>query len=169
MASWQSAALLLGALTLFGCGDKDSDSASDGSDGSGSSGLDAETQALLDAAETATAGYESWGQLEDWTGIQPSDSVHGDYVQIWLNDAAYKTIEAAAGGDMPDGAILIKQGYSDADGAEKGNLTMMQKVEGYGWFWASWSSSGDVLLAGQPSDCTGCHESGQDSVRVTTW
>ena len=31
-------------------------------------------------------GYESWTQPGNFSGIQESNSVHGNYVQIWLNE-----------------------------------------------------------------------------------
>ena len=133
-------------------------------------GLSAEVQAWLDETEAALEGYEDWDQLADWTGIQASESVHGDYAQIWLSADAIATIDAAAGEDMPVGALIAKQAYNDAEGTDERNLTVMHKVDAdYGWFWASWTAEGDLADAGQPSSCTGCHASGQDSVMITTW
>ncbi len=31
-------------------------------------------------------GYESWTQPGNFSGIQESNSAHGNYVQIWLNE-----------------------------------------------------------------------------------
>lgn len=136
------------------------------STGAAPGGDTGDTLAELDAE---LEGYESWGQLADWEGVVPSDDgTHGSHVEIWLNDAAMDTIDAAAGDDMPDGAILAKQGYNDADGTDLGNLTVMYKTGGE-WFWASWAADGSLNMAGDLSGCTGCHSSGQDMVRVTTW
>lgn len=134
----------------------------------GDSGLDEATQATLDELNTALDGYETWDQVADWEGVQPSESVHGDYTEVWLNADAFATVSAAAGEDMPDGAILAKQAYNDAEGTDLGNLTAMYKVEG-AWFWASWDSAGELVDAGDVSSCSGCHSAGQDSVLVTSW
>ena len=77
---------------------------------------------------------------------------------------------AQAGGPMPDGALIAKQGWADAEATDKRNLTVMYKIDqDYGWFWASWNAAGEPLLQGQPSACTNCHAAGQDEVLVTTW
>ena len=120
-------------------------------------------------------GYDTWEQHADWTGVVASeDGTHGDYVSIWMNDSAAATINAGAGEDMPEGAIIVKEGYSDEAGAEIGGLTVMLKEEGWGddgWFWAKFAAdgSGDVELAGSVSACAGCHASGQDGVLFTAW
>ena len=44
-------------------------------------------------------GLDSWSQYEGWEGIVASSSVHGDFVQIWLNDAALMAI--TAGEEIP--------------------------------------------------------------------
>ncbi len=143
----------------------------DSGDGNGSdTGFSTEVQAYLEQSEVALEGYEDWDQLDDWTGIQPGESVHGDYVEIWLNSEAFETIQDQTSADMPVGALLAKQGWDEADGTSARNFTVMYKVDAdYGWFWASWSSDGEVLMAGQPDACTGCHSAGQDSVLFTTW
>ena len=35
------------------------------------------------------SGYEGWQQLENWTGVNESDSVHGVAIQTWYNGTAY--------------------------------------------------------------------------------
>lgn len=36
-------------------------------------------------------------------------------------------------------------------------------------FWGKYSADGTASVAGADSSCYGCHESGQDCVKVTTW
>ena len=122
---------------------------------------------LLDLEE-ALEGYESWNQLPDWEGIQASDTSHDNYTEIWFNDIAWDTLQAAAGEDMPDGAVIAKQSYKDEAGAELANFTVMMKTDGE-WFWAAFNPAGENVQAGQPSFCVDCHAPGQDSVLVTTW
>jgi hypothetical protein len=164
----RAAAAFLAALLLplTACSDKGGDSAASGDD-------DEQIAADLWAAMD---GYEGWNQTADWTGIQPSeDGTHGAFVQIWFNDPASDTLMAAAGGEMQDGAILVKEGYADETGSEVSGLTAMQKLDGYDeaggdWFWAKFTpGTGAVETAGVVSGCAGCHSSGQDSVRFETW
>jgi hypothetical protein len=123
----------------------------------------AEVRAAID-------GYASWPQPEP--GIIASSAGHGDYVQNWVNPTADAHIAAAAGGDMPDGSILVKQGYADAAGTELANLTVMHKTGG-DWFWVAFKPDGSVAVEGYTADvqgaCVGCHEAdpGQQDLVVT--
>ncbi len=138
-----------------------------GADSLGNSAdVEAVTQLVQDELD---AGYEGWDQLPGYEGVIESSSVHGSHVQIWVNEAALGAVEAADGGDMPEGAMLVKQGYDDAEGTDLGNLTAMYKDADFGWFWYSESPDGEVLEAGDASACSGCHSAGQDMVLVTTW
>ncbi len=112
--------------------------------------------------------FESWSQYEGWEGIVASESVHGDFVQIWLNDLA---LEALVNNQtVPDGGILVKQTFNDADGTDLKDITVMKKIEGYNleagdWFWGQYLEDGTVQTSGSPSMCTGCHASGNDYIR----
>jgi hypothetical protein len=114
---------------------------------------------------------ESWQQYEGWEGIVPSSSVHGDFVQIWLNEAANTAL--TTGTDLPDGAIIAKQTFHDANGDSLKDITVMQKIDGFnsegnGWFWAQYLEDGTVQNEGSPAMCTGCHASGNDYVLFTS-
>ena len=157
-------------IPLLGCsGGKTTDDTS-----TDSGGMSAEDQRATDLW-SELSGYESWDQLEEWTGIVASDDgTHGAFVSIWMNNLAAETIAAGGGTDMPAGAILVKEGYSDAEGAESKGITVMVKESGWGddgWFWAKYPAddSGVAVLAGSVNGCTGCHSSGQDSVRFASW
>ncbi len=137
---------------------------------SGDAGSNDELLAIAADLETAVADHSSWGQVASWMGVQPSDTAHDEFTQVWLNGDALSTIEAGTGEDLPVGSILFKQSYSDAAGSTPTGTTAMYKVDAeYGWFWASWDASGELKQYGQPDMCTGCHTAGQDSVLVTTW
>lgn len=163
------------ALTAVACGKSEGDSG--GTDGVSGSELSAEDQAMAEALWAEIDGYDSWGQLDPWVGIQPSDDgTHGSHVQIWANGTAEATVTAAGGGDMADGAVLVKEGYSDDSGSSVQAVTVMKKVPGYDsangdWFYARYSASGDITTAGASAagSCAGCHSAGQDSVRAYTW
>ena len=149
-----SRTLLFVLCGLIGCNDK----------GGGDSGdLDPDLALAAELWE-AISGYSLWTQHPDFMGIQESaDGTHGDYVQVWYDTSA----EAAflAGTEIPDGSILVKQGYSDAEGSELLNLTVMWKIDGYDpdnadWFWARYvPDTGEVTLAGAETACSGCHKS----------
>ncbi len=153
---------------LAACGDK-------GGDDSGSPAGGATDAELAASLWTEIADHASWEQVSGWEGIQPStDGTHGDYVQIWVNPDAAATLAAAAGGEMPDGAVIVKEGYADGAGASVNAVTAMKKIAGYApdagdWFWAAYDTEGNVMTAGQSSSCVDCHALGQDYVRFTTW
>jgi len=156
-------------MTLFACTKGD---AGDSGTDSGAVGGDEAAAALWAEID----GYDSWGQDDVWAGIQPSsDGTHGDFVQIWGNDAA---IGSTGDATAAEGSILVKQGYNDDAGADpKSNLTVIWKSADYGgddgWFWGNYGADGSVNVAGASGDdavggCTGCHSSGSDARRYVT-
>ncbi len=124
---------------------------------------------------TELSGYEGWAQHEDWTGVVPSeDGTHGTHVQIWFNDSAGAPLNGEGSAPMPDGAILVKEGYDNADGSPVNGVTAMKKIDGYDpdngdWFWASYEPDGAIKTSGSVAFCIGCHAPGQDGVRFVTW
>ena len=128
------------------------------------------TDPMLEELEGLIAGYEGWPQVEQ--GVVDGTTVHGDHIENWPNDVAKAHIDAAAGGDMPDGAVLVKQGYNDAAGTDPKNLTVMWKTGGE-WYWASWNAAGENVEAGfDVPGCVNCHEAtpgGQDLVFSYSW
>jgi len=117
------------------------------------------------------ADYESWNQLEGWEGIVPSESTHGASVQIWLNDLA---AEALANGEtVPDGGILVKEGFNDAEGTDPKAITVMKKIADYNadagdWFWGAYDVDGTVSVSGKADFCISCHASGDDYLVFVT-
>ena len=162
---------VVAALSLLACGDKDDAADTGGGDDSGATGggIDAADLATAEALWSEISGYSSWPQIAPFEGVHASDSVHGSHVQIWANQASADHIGAAGGGDMVDGAIHVKEGYSSADGAAEA-ITVMKK-DGGSWFYARYTADGDVQLAGESAlgSCQGCHSGGQDEVLFATW
>ncbi len=137
------------AMALIACGDGDAEKG-------GTDGADDMNAAYNDELDGLLAGFESWPQVE--VGLVESDAVHGEYVENWLNDAAKAVVDAQMGESMPDGAILVKQGYGDAEGTDVKNLTVMWKTEGE-WFWAQYDNAGALKKSGfQLEGCVECHE-----------
>jgi len=169
LAPWT---LIAALAALTACGNKGEDSGGDGGNE-----LSAEDQAYADALWASMSGYDTWAQSGEWVGVQPSlDGTHGDYVQIWINAAGEATLTAASGGDMAEGTIIAKEGYTDEAGADLRFIAVMQKITGYDadngdWFYAVYNADGSVVNAGQNAvgQCVACHSSGQDSVRAYTW
>jgi hypothetical protein len=159
----RTASLATVLVALTACGSK-SDTADT------AAAFDAETQALVDELHAASAGYDSWSQSANYPGVTATPGgVHGESVQIWWNTEAYETVAAAAGGDMPEGALIVKEGYSDDAGATLNTVTYMWKKDG-DWFWMRDTSGGATTTAGYGiADCADCHAAGQDSVRAETW
>jgi len=132
----------------------------------------AHQQALEDLArlEDAMQGYESWGQHAEWTGVVESlDGTHGSHVQIWFDDAFLATLNAADGGEMPVGAVAVKQGYGDSEGLDEKKRLAHQRQSDGSLFFAVWDESGEVEDFGRPETCTDCHALGQDEVMALTW
>ena len=114
-------------------------------------------------------GFQDWGQYAGWEGVVQSDAVHGDYVSIWINEAALSAL--TTGETIPDGGILVKESFIDSEGETLKDITVMKKVDGYNpeggnWYWGQYLGDGTVEEAGSPAMCTGCHSSGADYVRV---
>lgn len=152
---------LICTLGLLACGEKEGD------DSSPDVGGDALAAELWDAIQ----GYESWSQVEPWTGVQASsDGTHGPYVEIWVNgehEGSYGDASAA------EGSIAVKKGHDAEDGsAPRGNITVMWKNADAGtadgWYWARYADDGTVEMSGSPDGCTGCHSSGDDMRRMVT-
>lgn len=153
--------VMVGLIGLFGCAKGDTAD-------SGDAGGEVDTE-YLDEAEAAIDGYSSWDQLDPWIGIQDSTSVHGSYVQIWVNELAAQTIEDGTGAPMPVGAAIVKESYTDDAGSDVINTTAMYKAsDEYGWYWGTWEE-GEVVTSGKVSMCTDCHVAGQDYVLAFTW
>ena len=149
--------VMVSGLLLVACDEKGSDS-----------GLDTGSEDTQIAAElwTAMSGYSSWNQLDDWSGIVTStDGTHGAYVQIWANDLAYDAL--VAGTAVPDGGIVVKEGYTDEAGTDLTGVTAMQKITGYDadsgdWFWAKYDTAGAASVTGASAGCYGCHSAYDD-------
>ena len=118
-------------------------------------------------------GYINWQQHSDFTGIVQSSSVHGDFVQIWLNETAIVGIDSG-GNSLPSSSIIVKEGYPDSTGNNVNNVTVMKKITEYDsenndWFWASYKSSGEINDAGKINNCISCHNPGKDYILFVDW
>ena len=150
--------VMIGFGALIGCSDKGVDTAGQ------SNFTDARATDLWNEIQ----GVEEWRQYSGWEGIVASSSVHGDYVQILMNDAVMDAL--GLGESIPDGGILLKETYYDAEGTSLKDFTVMKKIEGYNpdgsdWYWAQYLEDGTIQEQGSPALCTGCHAAGEDYIR----
>lgn len=117
-------------------------------------------------------GYEEWAHPRDWRAVEASCAAsHGTYAQIWLNRVAVGDVEAGRE-TFSEGAILVEEGYQDAEGTFK-SLVVMRKVPGFDpdagdWFWASYDEDGAEVVSGRVGACSTCHAAGTDFVRHPT-
>lgn len=91
---------------------------------------------------------------------------HGSFIDLYVNDVMADAIDS---GDSlsawPEGSLIVKDGWNDADGDDLKFITLMEKRSGSSWFWAEYEPDGSVAFAGlDESVCTNCHASGEDSV-----
>ena len=158
--------LIAAALMVVGCS-----TGKDTGDTATGNAIDADTQALIDAMDAEAAGYNAWSQTTNWNGVVSTPGgVHGESVQIWWSPDAYNTVVAQAGGDMPEGALIVKEGYDNAGGSSLKAVTYMWKKDG-DWFWVGKSAAGNVASAGYGiAECADCHAaSTHDMVMAETW
>lgn len=96
---------------------------------------------------------------------------HGSFIDIYINDVMEDAIVASEqSGDplsrWPEGSLIVKDGFSDAEGRDYEYLAFMERRED-GWFWGEFRGNGRLVAAGlNDSRCADCHAAGDDSVRA---
>jgi hypothetical protein len=124
-----------------------------------------ESDQARDIYDMAIAGdaYKSWSQFP---GASPdlikSGTHNGDFVRSYMNPVAVEAIENFTG-EFPDGTILVKEQYADAEGKTLNGHTVMFKLDGYDadhgdWYWVAFNGKGETTQHnGQASYCYDCH------------
>ena len=104
-----------------------------------------------------------------YQGSQP----HGALLRTFVNNAAFDAIKAKAG-KYPVGSVVIKDNHMP-DGKLDKITVMVKRLKGYDpehgdWFWAEYTSTGKVEMAGKVQMCVACHAKvrPQDYVFSTT-
>lgn len=119
-------------------------------------------------AELQAADYRSFERAPGWESPRlPSQGHHGNFVDIYINDAMAEALrEGWPEGPAPEGAVIVKDGWSDAEGEILHQIAVMRKGEGGAeWFYAEYTGKGAVLEAGEDfPECLGCHAAGHDYV-----
>lgn len=105
--------------------------------------------------------YRTWARPPGYESRAASSTVHGDEVEIFINDAVADALAAGAAlGAWPDGSTIVKDGFQ---GGSNHIVVAMDKREGE-WFFAEWHPDGEVVYSGSPRACTRCHGADGDGV-----
>ena len=132
-------------------------------------GENREAEDLLEQVQDE--GYrDNWRRAPGWEDplMEAEGGPHGSYIDLYINDVMAEAIDSGESLDAwPEGSIIVKDGFSDENGETLRFVTLMEKRSGSDWFWAEYDSNLKVDFAGlNESTCTGCHASGEDSVRA---
>lgn len=100
--------------------------------------------------------YTQWSYWPDHEGMTKGRAPHGPKHKVFVSAQAF----ASTAAPVQYGSIEVKENYSKAE--ELKAITVMYKVKDYNpqdgdWFWAKYSPTGNVLKAGKPKGCIGCH------------
>ena len=92
---------------------------------------------------------------------------HGGFIDIYINDVMEDAIASGEALERwPEGSIIVKDGWSGAEGGKFEYLSFMERRDG-GWFWGEYTGRGRLVSAGKNDNtCVGCHSSGDDQVRA---
>jgi hypothetical protein len=105
--------------------------------------------------------YHAWDRAPGYAGRTASATVHGDEVEIFINDVV---AEVLAAGDplaaWPDGAVIVKDTFMGGEA----NLVVAMQKRGAEWFFAEYELDGEVVYSGDPHACTRCHGDANDRV-----
>ncbi len=168
-----TATLLTVAFTFIFIGCQDSSS-----EESTAADQESETMTHSEMAAVDTTGAAVWAHIQEaeyrtswtswpgkgslYTGQQP----HGALLTTYLNDIAAEALASKAG-EMPEGAIIIKENYMPDENLAA--VTVMYKVKDYNptegdWFYSKHMPDGslammnDMSLEGRVAGCVGCHK-----------
>lgn len=119
------------------------------------------TAAELFTLITETDPYEQWAQFPGSEGTIDSAPPHGPMARVFINALVEQGMQAFDG-ELPDGAIIVKERIGSAEGDTASALNIMWKVTGFDpnnndWFWADVSPSGEVNAEGKIAGCSACH------------
>ncbi|AQT67513.1 hypothetical protein STSP2_00661 [Anaerohalosphaera lusitana] len=116
---------------------------------------------------TKIKDYENWTVPENFKGWQDGVSPHGKILKYYINDAAAEDL-------TQDGAIIVKENYSEKSEDALMAITIMEKRQGYDpetgdWFYVKYDPAGKVMTnpagkklagligKGKSQGCIPCH------------
>lgn len=111
--------------------------------------------------------YRGWARAPEWPDprLPAAGGPHGSYLDLFVNDVLEDAVASGAAlTAWPEGSIIAKDAYGDADGEHLRFIAVMEKTDGE-WFWAEYGDDGEPDYAGvdEPT-CTRCHDAGADGV-----
>lgn len=111
--------------------------------------------------------YQSWQRAPGFEMRRDSSAPHGGASEIFLNPTMADAVASGAT-TWPVGSLIVKDGYAGVESDASHVLVAAMEKRETGWYWAEWDadSGGEAMYSGNPSICTGCHESGRDFVRI---
>lgn len=124
--------------------------------------------------DLAIAGdaYKDWARFPGASPeLQASAQHNGDFVLSYMNDVAEAALSS---GEFPDGSILVKEQYGDAEGTTLNGHTVMWKRDGYDpehgdWYWVAFDGAGGTTAHdGKASYCYNCHAAAEANDWVYT-
>lgn len=147
--------LLVAALVLFAvsCGETGKEEPQTQMQSSESAGKANEDVQHAKALWTEIKNYSTWTVPEGFSGWQEGKSPHGAVLRYFVNDIA-------AGGLTKDGAVIIKENYSEESEDALKSVTVMEKRQGYdpetqNWFYVKYSPDGKVMKNPQGVELAG--------------
>lgn len=126
-------------------------------------------------------GYRSFPQLPGLEDILINED-NGSPRRVFVNGLVIEAAELAWSGELPDGALLIKEQWAageDTTGTPR-NITFMTRRAGYApdhhdWFWVNFLPSGEVMeeegqpVVGDLDNCIRCHGVEKENDYVLTY
>jgi hypothetical protein len=114
-----------------------------------------------------TDPYDQWAQFPEAQGTMASAFPHGPMARTFINGVMATALTDLAG-SAPDGAIIVKENLGDSTAPLFNQLTLMWKVTGFNpdggdWFWATFSTGGEVVAEGILNDCLSCHRGAESN------
>jgi hypothetical protein len=111
--------------------------------------------------------YRAFARAPGWeTPLSPAaGGPHGDFLDMYVDDTVSEAVAAAVPlTAWPDGSLIVKDAWADAEGEDLRFVAAMEKRDGR-WFWAEYRGNDDVVVESfDAPQCTGCHDEGDDGV-----
>lgn len=108
-----------------------------------------------------SSGYREWPRPRGYSTREPSFTLHGGSVDIFLNPTlAAARASTTSLAEWPLGSLVVKDGYS-GNSDSLSIVAVMEKRQD-GWYFAEYSADGSVLFSGKPKVCVDCHDARKD-------
>lgn len=98
--------------------------------------------------------FRTWQIVPGTTALMEGRGWHTELATIRANARALEAVNAGAG-EMPEGAIFIKENFDAAEVLR--NIVVARKSDGY-WTWVQYAPEGEVEISGDSTGkCIECH------------